>query len=397
MHQQNLKNHILHKSIHDSMSKIYFFHALTTFGKNLIGIFVPVYLFKIGYSISSVVLYSILFAFMGLVLLPLSFKLIQKIGFKLSLIISIPIYLIHILVLNYVGSSLLYFNLAWFTYGLYALIFWPAFHIEVAYFGNNKSRTSEIGTIQILSTIFGTLAPLIAGFVLETSSYYNLFILTSVIILIATIPLIFSEDIKVKQIDFSYKKSYELIKNNKFKNTKNTFKFDGINHILSVIIWPIILFILLKESFFKLGSLITVLSFFSVILMFYLKNYFNENNKEKYFKIITKILSLNWFFKSLLYLTSFIFLIIVEIISKLGEYIYAVLFNSIFYNNLKNKDYFEYLLVTEIYFKFSKILFGIFVICILSYFGESIQVLSFIALFGILASYGLGFYKVEDN
>lgn len=396
MHFENNKHHVIHKSIHDRMNKIYFFQAFTTFAKSLIGIFVPIYLYKLGYSAIELIMYAIGICLINLIMFPVAIKLLKKIGFKFTLLLSIPIYLAHITIINFVPNSNLYFHLGWITFGLYAVVFWPAFHSEIAANGSKKHRTNEIGTLQIIITLFGTIAPMIGGILLDAKNYLYLLIFASTILLIGMIPLLLAKDIKLKHYNFGYKDYLRIIKSKKYKITKKIFTYDGFNNIIVITIWPIILFTLLNQSFARYGTLMAILSFISIIVMLYLKKYFEKKSKEKYLKHTGKVLSFNWILKSVVFLIGLPFLYFVESIYKLTDNVFKMLFNSIYYNNAKNTDHMEYILVGEIYFRAAKILFGIFVIGILLIFGESIQTFSAIAFTGVFTSLGLSYFKEEN-
>ena len=191
-------NHFeINKMLHSPMTKIYIFQAIMTFIKSLIGIFVPVYLYKVGFSIAEILLYSMAIGLTYLILIPTSIKIIKKLGFKYTLLITIPIYFTHILVLNFLETSIIFYHLAWLSFGTYMAFFWPAMHSEIAMNGSSKHRASQMGTLQILTTLFATLAPLVGGLVLEVSSYYVLLVISSIILFIGIIPLIVSKDIKL--------------------------------------------------------------------------------------------------------------------------------------------------------------------------------------------------------
>ena len=119
----NNKHLVLHKSLNDSMSKLYFYQAMLTFVKSLIGIFVPVYLYKLGYSFVEILVYTMGVGMLYLILIPISIKTINKIGFKYTLLLTTPIYLFHITTLNFLDSEVLFYHLSWISFGIYVSFF----------------------------------------------------------------------------------------------------------------------------------------------------------------------------------------------------------------------------------------------------------------------------------
>lgn len=386
----------LNKALHDKMSKIYIYQAMLTLAKSMIGIFIPIYLYKLGYSIIDILLYTIGQSLIYLILIPISTKIIQKIGFKYTILLSTPIYLIHLTTLNFLSSSPIFFHLAWISFGVYTAIFWPAMHSEIALNGSNKHRGSQMGTLQIIITIVATLAPFIGGTFLEISSYWNLLILITTIIILGTIPMLLSKDVKIQKFEFEFKDYIKLIKNKKVNNSKIAFASEGIEWLLNITIWPILVFILLNQSFLKLGILLTIVSIISIIIILYIKKILDKKDKNKILKIITKIMSLNWMLKSSILFFGSFFLYFIETIGKLIQTLFNISYSSIFYNNAKKIGYMDYIILRELYLHGTKTIFVLFIIIpYLLIFKENLMILSSIVIIGIIFALGLGFMKEE--
>lgn len=82
-----------------------------------------------------------------------------------------------------------------------------------------------MGTLQILSTLFGTFAPLIGGYFLNLDQFWYLLILANVLILVGIIPLLLSKDLKLKDYSFPYKKYWHFLTDKKLSNSKIVFAF----------------------------------------------------------------------------------------------------------------------------------------------------------------------------
>jgi len=179
----------LNRALHSKMSKIYLFQAIFTFVKSSLGIFIPIYLYSIGFSIPQIILYSMGYSLGYLFFIPLSIKFINKFGFKNTIFISIPVYFFHILSISFVDTYPLIAIFSSFSFGLYMALFWPSMHSEIAINGSSKHRGSQIGTLQIISMMFGILAPIIGGFILEVYGYNSLLSFTLFFLLIGCILL----------------------------------------------------------------------------------------------------------------------------------------------------------------------------------------------------------------
>ena len=386
---------VMHKFLHDKMSKIYLYHAISTFARSLIGIFVPVYLFSLGFPVITILAYSMGQSIIFLLTIPATIKIIKKIGFKYTLLLTTPVYILHILTLNYISDSIIYFHLSWFTFGLFTGLFWPAYHSEIALSGSRTHRSSQMGTLQILATLFGTLSPIVGGYFLEFTNFIYLMLFTTIILILGTIPLLTSKDINLQNYSFSYSKYLQLFKSKKHKNSKKAFAYNGIYSSLVLYIWPIILFLLLTENFFKYGTLLTAVSLLSTFIILYVKAFFDKGDKNKILKQTNVLLSFNWFFKSIIFIFGTIFLYIIESIYKLLINTFNMVYLSIFYNNAKKHNFMDYIILREFYLHLTRIAFSTVLIVILSIYGESIITLSAIAFSGVFMSLGFNCFREE--
>lgn len=136
LHHEDLQ--LTHKLLTNPMTKLYIFQSILTFVKSLIGIFAPVYLFSQGFSLEQIIFYVIGSSLTYLLTIPHTIKIVNKIGFKYTIFLSTPIYLLHITTLNYITLTPSMLHLSWFTFGLHIGLFWPCMHLEMAHNSDKK-------------------------------------------------------------------------------------------------------------------------------------------------------------------------------------------------------------------------------------------------------------------
>lgn len=386
---------LFHKILHDKMSKIYIFQALLTFVKSLIGIFAPVYIYSLGYSFSEVIIFMMGISFTYLAAIPITTKIINKIGFKYSLLLSIPIYLIHITTLNFIELNTLIFHLAWFSYGTHMAIFWPAMHSEIAVNSDKKHSGNQIGTLQIIITIVSALAPLIGGFYLEFISFTSLLILALIITTIGAIPLMFAEDLKIKNPKYNYSDYIRLYKTPKFKTPLKAFIAEGIESFLNLGFWPVLLYTLLSNNFLTLGTLFSFVSIISIFLVVYFKKYIDKHPKKTILTKTIKLKSFGWILRIIVLSVSGILVYLVETITKLTNSIFGITYMSIFYNNAKTVNPMDYVILRELGIHSTKIILGTFLLIALEIFGPTKEVFSGLLATGIVSAIYLGKLREE--
>ena len=157
----------------------------------MLGIFVPIYIFTLGYSLNSIILYYILLTASVGALSPFATKLISKIGIKKSIMISFPLLIIFNIALFAVENYGI--NIFWTLIPLILsqMFFWFAFHADFSKNIDHKKTGHEIGTITILSLSLKSIGPILSAFIIKFFGFDILFIIVSIILLLALIPLFF--------------------------------------------------------------------------------------------------------------------------------------------------------------------------------------------------------------
>lgn len=387
------EHHFLKDMLHNNMSKIYVLQTTLVFVKSLIGIFIPVYLFSLGFPLHKIAIYMSLISIVALLLIPISTYTIKKIGYKYTILLSLPLYIFHISTLNFIHGNDYVIYLAAILYGLYLSFFWPAYHLEVSQQGSSKFRGKELGTLQVLTTLTSALSPIVGGFFLDFLSYAQLLLFAFFLMILGFTPFLFSKEVKVKKIQIKLRDYFRIFKK-LHSDDKMTFFASGFEFVITVMFWPIVIFMILDNSFLKLGSIFSIVSLISVFFVVYFKSFLDKKSKSKILKLTTKCMSINWFFKGiiLIFLTPFIFLL--EGTQKLITTSFNLSFSSIFYNNAKKeKEHFEYVMGHEILIHFSRMIMALMIVLLSFIIGTSIYLFVIIALFSILIPFGLSRFQ----
>lgn len=380
---------LTHTLLHSKMSKLYIYQALTSFVSSLVSIFMSVYLYSLGFSISMILLFALGISLTFIIIAPAIVYIINKIGMKYTLLLSSPFFFIQLLSLQYITTHPIFFHILWLSRGFYIALFWFTFRCEVINNGSRKSRGNELGTLQIIATILTTIGPVIGGIFLEYLTYNKLLIFTTFFLVVSNLPLLLSKDTRIPKINFHHKDYLKLIKKKTNRKTKITQMCEGIEVTLSVFLWPIILYIFLNNNFASLGLMYTGLSIVTIFVLIKLKSYIDKHSKKKVLKIASRIQSLGWLSRIFFITIGGIFLYVVESISKLISNISTMTLTSIFYNNTNSKNFIEALLTRVLYLHGAKVIFCFILIIILSFIENSFSNLTLLVLIGIISSIGL--------
>jgi len=274
------------------LNELYASIAIRSFAISLIGIFIPIYLYQIGYSFSLIFFFFALAALFKLFIFP-SAKISYKIGLKHSMLLSMP-FLIIFFVLMF---SLERFNWSiWFVtifLGIHTALFWFSYHTDFSKFSIKKSRGKQVGTAKIVVALASVLGPVAGGLILAFFGFKVLFILVSFLLIASTFPLFLSKEVH-EPLKFSLR---GFFRKQKIKNVL-AYMGNGIESRIGTIIWPLFVFIFIfGEKYVSLGALSSVALTFSVLSTFIISK-FSDLNLKNLIKGGAIFNSVVWFAKS---------------------------------------------------------------------------------------------------
>ncbi|PID83577.1 hypothetical protein CSB11_00350 [Candidatus Campbellbacteria bacterium] len=270
---------LIQKMYHSRTKDFWRFETSTwlfVFGISLISIFLPILLYKAGYTISQILFFYLVFHFFNIPLNFLSEKLMRIFKTKRIIIFATFVNILFFFSIPFLEKhqSLYLLTLVAFLGALF-----DAFYYTVAnyiFVGTNKKEENLTKNISILNFVWvsaSILAPILGSFVLVYSNNKDvLFYIMIFFMLLSVIPLIKLEDIKLKREDKA--KSIKKYFNSKI-NRENTFflAFYKILATFEAVIFPVFLFIYFGnlKSVAIFAVLIPIFSIFSIFLASKLK------------------------------------------------------------------------------------------------------------------------------
>jgi hypothetical protein len=387
----NSKNN-LHELLFSDLNKVFLFRTILSFAQSMIFVFVPTFLYKQGISLVNILLYAITIYSFVIILNPLTLKIMNKIGYKFSLTLSVPFSFLHFYLINLVSENISFLFLGGLCQGIHLSLFFMALDSEYALQGNSKKRASQMGTINIFLTLATTFAPFIGGFLLDNSTYFTLIMAVIGVGVFSVLPLLLTKEPKMKPLDFKYKDYNKFIK--KADPRAGLFYLSqGAEIMLSLFIWPIALYLILDQSFSNLGLVLTISSFVSVLILFFIKKIIDEKPKHFFLKINSQIKKIEYLLKFISYFLAGILIYFVETISKLNDKVFNLTHKAIFLNNATKTNFFDYYLMCDFYRRIGRIVMGLLLMAIFLIFGESEIVLFSVLLSGVLISFGFETFK----
>ncbi|MCD4739612.1 MFS transporter [archaeon] len=232
--------------------EIYANRLLQQLALSLVGIFIPVYLLNLNYSIVEVMAFlGVYYGFMCCLSFVGAFSE-SRIGEKHTIALTIPLFILFFLLLfslEFLEGGML--TLA-FIAGVYALaqqLYWQPTNTEFACCSNKKSRGKEISYLYTFPQFAALVAPLLGAGVLAYYGFDTLFLLVGVILVLSIIPLFFSADKKPK-LDYEWKKVFSI----KNLDLFDAYSAQGVLYSSIAFLWPVYIFYLVDGNILLVGA-----------------------------------------------------------------------------------------------------------------------------------------------
>jgi hypothetical protein len=359
-------------------------------GNSLIFVFVPTFLFTQGISLTLILLYATIIYAVVLLVDPFSVKLINNIGFKWSLIISIPFQYLNFFLINLVESHWSIIYIAAVVQGVYLSIFFTSLNADIATKSNSKVA-NDIGNLQILLALASGIAPFIGGVFLAYLPYNYLFFLSLGFTLVSCIPLLLMKDIPLEKITLRYK-NYLTFLTKKGDSSRIYYLTEGAEIILFLYIWPIALYLLVFEQFHYMGLVLTSAAVVSIVIIVFLKKVLDTKPKENYLKFSAKIIGIEYLIKAVSYVAPAFFIYIVEALAKINRNVHILARQSIYFSNAK-ENIINYVIKCDVFGRLGRIIFCLILIGLIQIIGETRELFFYLLFLGVFFSIGLHFFK----
>ena len=364
----------------NNQKKFSLYVFLSTFARNLIEVFVPIILYKFGFSLKEVILYYLLVNVFSLILSYPCICISNKYNNKLLAIIGIVAFSLLQLLLNFIYKSYLYIIIISFVYALYRRGYWISrrfYNLRVIRKDNVSFVYSLISIINHIGVITSTY---IGSIFLDFTSVRILTIISFLLFSISLIPLyLFNFEHIEKSVELEFLKTFNAIPKN------NIFLF-GSYELLNVIkfLFALYLFIYVKDNYQTVGILNLFTNISTILFAYFYGKKINKNKNFLHLSILFVVVV--YCFK--LNPASYV-LVIISFLEGIVTKMYEISVQKEFYLLSKHFDYQNYNLVYEIVQNF----FRAAVVTVLYFFVNDLRLMLVIVLIFI----GLGvFFKFKN-
>jgi MFS family permease len=324
------------------MNEIYIAHSMDAFVMALFGIFVPIYLLTLDYSLSQVLVFFMIHAVASAVFFFLAGYISNKIGLKHTMLLRFPFIFAYIAMLYSLETVAIPLPLIVTIGAVGTSMHWmPILSLFVRH-ANKDHMGHSIGMLSGLLQLSYAFAPLIGGFIAVFFGFNVLFIVAMILSLLSFIPLFFTPEIKA-HVKFKIEDGFKIYKEN--IKIFTALMIRQVRLISESVIWPIFVFLTLK-SVMSVG-IVGFLVFLSMsILTMIIGNLSDRKNKITFIRIGAIAAIILWTLRFFVQTPLTIYLITVLI--GIFTIFISVPLGTILYKRAKDYNIDEYIILREV-------------------------------------------------
>lgn len=313
---------------------------LSTFSRNLIEVFIPVILYKVGFGLNEILLYYFFVNFISLILSYPCVMLSKKFNNKILAIIGIISFVCLQISLNFLTNNTWWLVGISFLFALYRRGYW----ISRRFYNLNVIKDKKISTTYSILSIINQIGVILSAYCgALLLDFVNLNVLTVIAII-----LFFVSIIPLRKIDCEQTKEKAKIELKKYIHQipKSNLYLFGAYELQNIIkfLFPLYIFIYIKDNYQTIG-IINLINNLAIILFTYTYGKKLDITKKSFLKIAIILTVLIYVIK--VNSASYI-LFIVSFFEGVFTKMYELSINKEFFVMSKRFEYTNYNLIYEI-------------------------------------------------
>ena len=269
---------------------IYIFHSIDGLANSLIGIFIPIYLLTLGYSLVQVIIYYLIQTTVLMLSTFVAGFIGSKFGINRMLLIRLPFLLISLFLLYSLPEKAIPIYAIALFQGFQSALYWTALNILFTQKAESNSMGRDLGRMYAWPQIASIFAPLLGGIIIIAFSFKILIGIALAIFAISYLPLLLTRPAKIS-FKFEFNKGVKLFR--KYPKYFYAEIMDNFGEETEGFIWPVFVYLSLG-SITSVGTVGTLLSLSSFVFTLYIGRLSDKFKKNTLIKAGAILLLLVW-------------------------------------------------------------------------------------------------------
>ncbi|RLJ10073.1 MAG: hypothetical protein DRP15_01305 [Candidatus Aenigmatarchaeota archaeon] len=343
------------------INELYLIHSIEGLVFSLIAVFIPIYLLKLGYTLSDVlVFYIIRYAVVPLFSLIVG-HISTRFGIKHTLLMRFPMVLVYLIMLYSLQNVSIPLILIAIIDGFQSSLYWIPLHSLFARSTNEERMGSDVSKLYSFPRLASIAAPFIGGFIITLFGFGILFAISMALLIGSLLPLFSTPEIK-PHVNFKIKEGIGILK--KYRKYFFSICIYNISSATEYIVWPVFTYFVLASTV-SVGIVGTLLSFGVVLFTLAIGRFSDRFDKNEIIKIGAIFMFLVWWFRAFLVSETFIYLL--TILAGFFSLLVSIPLTAMTYELAKKSNIDEFIVFREIPVSSGKIISFITCLILIKY------------------------------
>jgi len=273
-----MTQHQLFRIRFTELNEIFAVMSLRSFVTGMIGMFVPIYMYTIGFSLADIFYLHIIMFSAEFVSEYLAAKIISRFGPKHAIAISMPFLIAFFWMLNTVRAFGWPLWLIGIMGGISLALYWEGYNFDFSRSKSKNGVTKDISRLYIILAVLGAIAPFIGGSIATNFGFGVLYGVVLVLLVLVFLPLIWFKERHIPK-KFDSKKiritsiSRELI----------SYGGSGMEASIAITVWPLFVFAIVGTAQ-KVGFVTSLALVLTIIVTYIVGVKVNNRNRHNFVK-----------------------------------------------------------------------------------------------------------------
>lgn len=366
------------------MRALYLSVLLMNVADSLLSIFVPIFLYQLGYAIPRILFFYWL-GHLGSVVGAISISnAVRRVGPKSAMLMATPFLIAYYLGLRVLPENPALFWLLPFLLAARTLLY--NFGFDWQYFQNMTKEKSgrQYSWMSILTIAGGVVAPVLAALIIRFYGFGLLFASGAVLLIGSALPLFFvgnglspsrPERLSVVAVG-------KLISDRAWRRPLASFAGYAIDFSIALVVWPLFLFFILGSTE-QVGYVVAVSAFVTALVIALVGKLTDQYRLRPLLRVVTALHVVGWIASALVRLPVAVW--VVNTYRRLTEWLVLVPWGAAFFRYLSPENYWLSIIARDLVFNGARVIILPLFMAIFTFFDYPFQV-SFVvaALFASL-------------
>ena len=276
--------------MNSKLTPIYAIVAASSFAGSLIGIFVPVYLLTVGYSVRDVMVLSLIQVFTGLLAIAGTAWASRRVPLKFIMLVRIPVLIAFLALLASAHTHRVPIALLAALQGLQFILYYLPLHIFFIQGSDEESVGHQLGLLGAIPQGVSLGAPLLAGVIAARWGFNPLFAITAVFYAVSAVPMT-----KLPAYKSPFSLNWATFRR-LYAKYRTYFWLEVVENIqeeLDLVIWPLVVYLTVKSTI-SVGAASTLIATGSALFTYLVGRRADKTDKFKLLRLGGVVMLVLW-------------------------------------------------------------------------------------------------------